>query len=40
MEIESNLMAYDSATNVIIMRHPIKTLDTEVQVSFVVSDTH
>ena len=40
MEIESNLMAYDSVTNVIIVRLPTKTLDTEAQVSFVVSDTH
>ena len=40
MEIESNLMAYDSVMNVIIVRQPTKTLDTEAQVSFVVSDTH
>lgn len=39
MEIEFNLMAYDSVTNVIIMRQPIKTLDTEAQVSFLVSHT-
>ena len=39
MEIEFKHAANDSVIYVIIMRHQIKTLDTEAQMSFLVGDT-